>query len=164
MHKINYQEFFNKLKGRIKGKVVILGIGNELRGDDGFGVYLAESLKGKIDAAVFNCGTALENYYNPIVKENPDVIIIFDIAKFRVPYSEIGIFEKEDILELGLSTHNISPKVFIEILEHSIKADIMMIGVRPKSNTFGESLSAEVKETADILKDFFIKILPKKVS
>lgn len=162
MHKINYSEFLEGLKGRVKGRVVILGIGNELRGDDGFGAYLAEELKGKIDAAVFNCGTALENYYNPVVKAKPDAIILLDIVAFEGPYGEIAVFEKDDILKVGLSTHNISPKVFIELLEQSVKADIIMIGVRPRTTAFGADISDEVREAADLLKDFFIRLLPVK--
>jgi hypothetical protein len=45
MHRIAYQEFRGALAGRVKGKVVIAGIGNELRGDDGFGPYLIGLLK-----------------------------------------------------------------------------------------------------------------------
>lgn len=159
MHKISYKEFLEGLKGRVKGRVAILGIGNELRGDDGFGPYLVESIKGKVDAALFNCGTVLENYYNPIVKAKPDVIILLDIVNFEGPYGEIGIFEKDDILKVGFSTHNISPKVFLEMLTNTIAADIIMIGVKPKVTAFGSDISLEVKESADTLKDFFIKLL-----
>lgn len=163
MHKISYEEFLSSLRGRIKGKVVILGIGNELRGDDGFGPYVADSLKGKINAALFNCGTAVENYYNPIVKERADVIILIDIINFQGPIGEIGVFNKDDILKVGFSTHNISPRVFIEFLENSLKVDIIMIGVKPKSTAFGEGLSREVQESADILIDYFVKLIPKEV-
>jgi len=161
MHKISYNEFLGALKGRVKGNVVILGIGNDIRGDDGFGPYLVESLRGKITAALFNCGTALENYYNPIVKARPDVIIILDTAEFNGPYGEIGVFNRDDILKVGFSTHTISPRFFMEFLEKSIKADMMMVGVKPKATDFGEGLSPEVKESADMLRDFFIKLLPK---
>jgi len=164
MHKISYKEFLEGLKDRVKGKVVILGIGNELRGDDGFGPYLVESIKGKIDAALFNCGTVLENYYNPIVKAKPDVIILLDIVNFEGPYGEIGIFEKDDILKVGFSTHNISPKIFLEMLTNTITSDIIMVGVKPKVTVFGSDISPEVKESADMLKDFFIKLFPKKAA
>ena len=162
MHKISYDEFLEALKGRVKGKVVILGIGNELRGDDGFGPYVAEALKGKVEAVVYNCGTVLENYDNPIVKERPDVIILLDIINFNAPFGEMGVFEKDDILKVGFSTHNVSPRVFIELLESSIKADIIMVGVKPKETAFGDELSHEVKESAELLKGFFIKLLSKK--
>jgi len=159
---MRYEGFLEGLKGRVKGKVVILGIGNELRGDDGFGPYVAEALKGRVDAAVYNCGTALENYYNPVVKEKPDVIILLDTISFKGPYGEIGIFEKDDILKVGFSTHNVSPKVFIELLENSIKASTIMVGVKPKDTAFGDELSQEVKEAADLVRDFFIKLLTKR--
>lgn len=165
MHKMSYDEFLDGLKDRVKGKVVLLGIGNELRGDDGFGPYVVESLRGRVDAAVFNCGTVLENYYNPIVKENPDVIILLDIANFNGPFGEIGIFEKDDILKVGFSTHNISPKVFIELLENSIrKAYIIMVGVKPKHTGLGGDLSDEVKESAELLIEFFTRFIPKETA
>jgi hydrogenase 3 maturation protease len=163
MHKISYNEFLDALKGRVRGRVVILGVGNELRGDDGFGPYLAGSLKGRVNAAVFNCGTSLENYYNPIVKERPDVIILLDIVNFGGPYGEIAVFEKDDILKVGFSTHNISPKVFMEFLEGAHRADIIMVGVRPASTAFGDDMSREVRDAADMLKAFFIKLIPAEV-
>ncbi|MEE8360026.1 MAG: hydrogenase 3 maturation endopeptidase HyCI, partial [Candidatus Omnitrophota bacterium] len=137
-------------------------IGNELRGDDGFGPYLIESMRGHVEAKLLNCGTVLENYYNPIVKENPDVIILLDAVAFNGPYGEAAIFRKDDILKVGFSTHNISPKVFMELLESSIDAPILMVGVKPKTTGFGDELSEEVRAAADMLKGFFIKLLPKK--
>jgi len=159
MHKISYTEFLEALKGRVKGKVVLVGIGNELRGDDGFGPYVVEALKGKVSATLINCGIALENYYKPIVKDDPDAIILLDIVAFEGPYGEIGVFEKADIKKVGFSTHNVSPKVFMEMLERSVKADILMVGVKPKQTTFGEELSEDVKEAADMLVGFFEKLL-----
>ena len=162
MHKISYEEFFGALKGRLKGRIAILGIGNEIRGDDGFGPHVADRLKGRVEAAIFNCGTVLENYYNPVVKARPDVIILLDIAGFNGPFGEIAVFEKDDILKVGFSTHNISPKIFMELLEGSLKADIMMIGVKPKSTEFGADMSHEVRDAADTLSDYLIKLIPKK--
>jgi hydrogenase 3 maturation protease len=152
--------FLGALGGRVKGRVVILGIGNEARGDDGFGPFMVESLRGRVKAALFSCGTSLENYYNPIVKAKPDVIIIFDAVEFNGPFGEIGIFGKDDIVKAGFSTHTISPKFFMEFLERSVHADIMMVGVKPRSTEFGEGLSVEVKDAADMLTGFFTKILP----
>jgi hydrogenase 3 maturation protease len=159
MHKINYNEFLDALKGRIRGKVAILGIGNDLKGDDGFGPYVAEALKGKVKGAVFNCGSVPENYYIPLVKENPDVIILLDAVNFEGPYGEIGIFEKEDILKIGFSTHNISPRIFMELLAGSVEADIVMIGVKPKTTAFGEEMNDEVKESAELVTEFFRRLL-----
>jgi len=162
MHKISYHEFLDALKHQVKGKVVMLGIGNQLRGDDGFGPHLIESMRGHVGARLLNCGTALENYYNPIVKENPDVIILLDAVDFDGPYGEVAIFRKDDILKVGFSTHNISPKVFMELLENSISAPILMICVKPRTTGFGDELSEEVREAADMLKRFFVELLPKE--
>jgi hydrogenase 3 maturation protease len=162
MHKISYEEFLSGLKGRVRGNAVILGIGNALRGDDGFGPSVIDGLQGKVDARLFDCGTVPENYYNPVVKAKPDVIILLDTVNFEGPYGEIAVFEKDDILKVGFSTHNISPKIFIELLESSVEADILMIGVKPRSNAFGEDMGTEVKEARDTLVNFFTRLIPKK--
>ncbi len=162
MHKISHHELFHTIKARLKGRIVIACIGNELRGDDGFGPYVAEALKGRIEAHVLNCGTALENYYNPIVKKDPDVIILLDAVDFEGPYGGIAAFDKEDILKLGFSTHNISPRIFMEFLEKSVEADIFMVGARPRTTAFGEGLSAEIKEAAEKLIEFFVGTIPIK--
>ncbi len=160
MHEIDYNGSLNPLKGRVRGRVVIAGIGNELRGDDAFGPYLAEGLKGRISARVLNCGTAFENYYNTIVKEAPDVIILLDTAAFGGPLGGIAVLEKDDILKIGFSTHNISPRVFMELLEGSVKADVLMIGVRPVTTAFGAEMSDEVRAAAETLTDYFMRLLP----
>jgi Ni,Fe-hydrogenase maturation factor len=42
--------------------VVILGISNSARGNDGVGPYLADQLTGRIDAEVINCEKIPESY------------------------------------------------------------------------------------------------------
>ena len=40
------------LKSHLKGKVVILGVGNLMRGDDGVGSLLASGIQGKVPFTV----------------------------------------------------------------------------------------------------------------
>ena len=46
----------------LKGKIVIVGIGNILKGDDGLGPILSERLETVLDIPCINAGSALENY------------------------------------------------------------------------------------------------------
>ncbi|MFH1407201.1 MAG: hydrogenase 3 maturation endopeptidase HyCI [Candidatus Omnitrophota bacterium] len=133
-----------KLKELLKGKVVILGVGNRLRGDDGFGPALIERLKGKLDADLFDCGSAPENFLGKVIKLSPDIIIVADAADFGAGAGEIKIFDIDELKNIGFSTHNLSPKVFAEFLKAQIKAKIYLLACQPKSTSFGEGLSAEV--------------------
>ncbi len=69
----------------------------------------------------------------------------------------IGILNKEDILRIGFSTHDSSPKMFMEFLESQKKdTDIFMIAVQPKKMAFGQGLSKEVKAAIDKLEKAFL--------
>ena len=66
----------------LRGKTVIVGMGNPLRGDDGFGPALIERLRGKVSATCIDAGIAPENYVGRIVKETPDTILLVDVASW----------------------------------------------------------------------------------
>lgn len=134
-----------ELKALLTGKVVLLGIGNILKGDDGIGPELIKRLTGRCSYKLIDCGTTPENYVGPIRKEKPDTLILIDCADFGAAPGEIGIFEKERIKEVGLTTHDASCKLLMQVLSESAPS-IFMIAIQPKSTQFGESLSAEAEE------------------
>jgi len=145
------------LKTLLKGKVVIIGIGNTLRNDDGFGPALISRLKEKIKAICIDAGTTPENYTGKIIRENPDTILVVDALDLDRNPGEFEILEKDDIIKSGFSTHDISPNMFIEYLQDQTHADIYMLGLQPKNVSFGEEMSNSVKnaltEIADLIKE-----------
>lgn len=132
-----------------KGKTVIVGIGNTLRGDDGFGPALVERLKNRIPAVCIDAGTAPENYTGKISKENPDTVIIADAVHLGMEPGRYDILRKDDIVKSGFTTHDISPNIFLEYLEKETKADIYMLAVQPENVTFGGKMSDSVKKALD---------------
>ena len=99
----------SELKDILKGRVAIVGMGNIMKGDDGFGSVLSSRIKGKISANVINTGLTPENYLKEIRVSKPDTILLVDAADFRGIAGEARIFKKSDIPLYGLSTHNMSP-------------------------------------------------------
>ena len=99
----------NHLKLHLVGKVVILGIGNTLRSDDGVGSILASRIKDKVPYLVYDAGPTPENYLGKIIKDKPDNIVIVDAVDFGGKPGEFRIVEGEDIKTVNLfSTHNAS--------------------------------------------------------
>ncbi|MFC1807486.1 hydrogenase 3 maturation endopeptidase HyCI [Candidatus Omnitrophota bacterium] len=141
----------HELKDILKGKVVIVGIGNILRGDDGFGPALIENLKPVIKAICIDVGTAPENYAGKIAKEDPDTILIVDAVDLDLAPGEFDIIRKDEILETGFTTHDMSPKMFIGFLESETRADIFMLGLQPKSINFGDDMSNIIKESLETI-------------
>ncbi|MFH1782967.1 MAG: hydrogenase 3 maturation endopeptidase HyCI [Candidatus Omnitrophota bacterium] len=137
------------LKNILKGKVVILCLGNLDRGDDGVGPVIAAKLSGKTSHEVINAGMTPENFTGPVTKLNPDTIIIIDTVMFDGAPGDYKIFKGDDLREGKISTHDVSPKLLIEYLKSSTKAEIYILGIKPKSNNIGEPLSPEVEKSID---------------
>jgi len=137
------------MKEILKGKVVIVGVGNTLKRDDGFGPALIELLKAKTDAVCIDAGSAPENYVGKIAKIKPDTILIADAAELGLAPGEYKLLGKEDILKSGFTTHDISPHMFMDFLEKETKADIYMLGLQPEDVSFGEGMSDCVKSAMD---------------
>lgn len=148
---------YYRIKEIFKGKVVIVGVGNILRGDDAFGPALIEKLKDNIKEVCIDAGSAPENYLGKIVKENPDTIIIVDVVHLGLKIGEYEILKKNDIIKSGFTTHDLSPVMFIEYLERQTEADIHMIAVQPGSVVFGQEMSKGVKKTLEEIAEFIMK-------
>ncbi|MBA7606785.1 hypothetical protein ES703_13935 [subsurface metagenome] len=147
-------DIFKKI---LRGKVVIVGIGNALRGDDGLGSILVERLKGKVEAVCIDAGNALENYLGSIVKEKPDTLLLIDAAHLdRLP-GEYQIIDPGDLIRSGFSTHDISAGMLIELLSRQIKGNIYLLGVQPEEVDFGEKLSARIESTLCILEKAIVE-------
>jgi len=135
------------LKNILKGKVVLLCLGNIARGDDGVGPHIASAIKGNIPYEVIDAGVVPENYTGVVRKLNPDTILIIDAIQFEGAPGEIRIFKGEDLRTGKISTHDVSPKLLIEYLASSTNAKIYILGIKPTSNKLGDGLSEVVAES-----------------
>ena len=143
----------------LKGKVVIVGIGNTMKGDDGFGPALIKRLDGKVKAVCIDAGSTPENYTGVIAKENPDTILLVDATHLDKMPGQYEILKPEDILKSGFTTHDISPRMFLEYLEIRTKARIFLLGVQPERISFGDVLSDKIKKTLKEVEELIKKSL-----
>lgn len=151
------------LRLHLKDKVVILGIGNTLRSDDGVGSVLASRINQRVPYAVYDTGTNPENYLEKVIKERPDNIVIIDAADFGGRPGEFRTLETEDLKTANLySTHNASLSLTINYLQSNLKANIITLIIQPKSVAFGDRLSQEVGSTLNKLETWFYESGKKK--
>jgi len=156
-HNIIKQELLNVLQG----KILLVGIGNSLKADDGFGPMLIENLRDKVKAQCLDAGMSPENFIGKIIKARPDTVIFLDAVSFDGEPGELKFVKSDEIGEYGFSTHNMSPKLMIENIRAQIKTKIAMIGVQPKSVNFGEDISYEIKEKINLLETIFVELIGK---
>jgi hydrogenase 3 maturation protease len=147
------------LKNYLRGRVIILGIGNRFKADDGFGSIFAERLKKyeNQNLKIIDCEEVPENYINEIMGFKPERIIIFDAVyvQNKLP-GEIIILEEKEIKGGGFSTHAGSLSSLFKLLRISgLNFEVFLIGVIPKNVEISEGLSFEVEEAIDkILSSF----------
>jgi len=150
-------EQLNKLRDSI---TVIVGIGNELKGDDGAGPLVCQQLQGtRISAEVIEAGTVPENYIQTIIKKAPQNLLIIDAIDFGCPPGTIKIFKPDQLDSLVLSTHTLSPRLFVDMICRSIEVDVYFIGIQPAQTQLGQSVTPQVhhaiKQLIDILAGIF---------
>jgi len=143
------------LKEFIKNKkVVFVGIGNTLRGDDGIGCYFVEELSKKIKndkISFINAGLCLENYLSKIVKLNPEIVIFVDAYRGEVEQPYL-LLNKDEIQNLTFSTHNISLVTIIEFLEKDLTdTQFYVLAIKPQSLKIQEGISEETKKLVDTI-------------
>ncbi|MFC1725903.1 hydrogenase maturation peptidase HycI [candidate division KSB1 bacterium] len=147
------------LDEEIAGKIVIIGIGNEIRNDDIAGLKIIEKLQGKLPERIklINCGQVPENYSKEIIEFDPDNIIIFDVVDFKGVPGEIKKIETDSIEGFSFSTHNYDLSLFIKYIHNFIKTEFFIIGIQPKSISLGEELSYEVKKSVEKIVSTILK-------
>jgi hydrogenase 3 maturation protease len=135
-----------QLRDHLRGRVVIVGVGNLLRGDDGFGPHMIQRLQGKVMAALFDCGPAPENYLGPIRKQRPDTVLVLDAADFSAAPGEVGVFPPSQWRGGGFSSHSLSLGLFAHLLRSETGAGVFLVAMQPKEVGLGQPMSQEVTE------------------
>lgn len=143
----------------LKGKVVIVGIGNILRGDDGLGPALVELLKSKVPVPCINAGNALENHLGLIIREQPDTVLLVDAVHLNLDPGDARIVDPSRIEHAGLSTHDVSPGLFLDFLAEEGKCDVFLLGIQPEQIEMGSGISAMVQKTLKILEEELVAVL-----
>ena len=142
-------------------KLIILGIGNELKCDDGVGPFIINRLKEanieKDELLLINAKTVPENFTGKIRKENPTHIILVDACLMDCNPGEIKIVDYKDFANIGISTHSMSLSFFVKYLQQGTDFKIIFVGVEPESMDYSDRPTEIVEKSAleftDLLKE-----------
>ena len=140
-------------------KLIILGVGNELKSDDGVGPFIVKNLMAEnIESdrlLLINAETVPENFTGKIRKENPSHVIIVDACLMGCKPGDIRIVDNDDFTNIGISTHSMSLSYFVKYLERDTDFKIIFVGIEPETMDWGENPTENVEKTAHD----FIKII-----
>ena len=109
---------------------------------------------------LINGGSVPENFTGLIKKCNPSHIILIDASLMNLDAGEINIVNKDNIVDISISTHSMSLSYLIKYLELEKDYNILFIGIEPEIMDLSFELSSKIKNSSDMLiKLLFDKIL-----
>lgn len=119
----------------LKGKTILMGIGNTLRGDDGAGPILVERLERSararsVPVLLMNAGNAPERFLGKALRENPDTLLLVDAVHLSDPPGGFRIMTLSEVADNGSSTHDVSLRTLLAEL-HAVKLGEERSGRRP---------------------------------
>lgn len=138
-------------KDILKGRVVVVGVGNRLRGDDAAGPLLARRLARRCAVACVDAGSALENHLGAIIRRRPDTVLLVDAVHLGRSPGQWEFLDPGRIEEQGLSTHDLSLRLCLEYLGWNIDGAVFLLGLQPRSVRFGGGLSGPVRRSLRVL-------------
>ncbi len=140
------------LKVKTTGKVMIIGVGNELLKDEGVGVHVVRALRenpspGGVELEIIDGGTS--PYIFDLI-EGVDRLIVIDAVKDGGEPATVYRFAPEDVIaghKNLLSLHEVGLLENLRLLEQlgARPKDTVIIGVEPKEIDWGLELSPEVE-------------------
>ncbi len=150
MDKDNDFEFFDN--------VFDINTGNT-RLDEGLDSYFNELNVGVNESLVerlnntflINGGSVPENFTGLIKKCDPSHIILIDASLMNKEAGEINIVNKDNIVDISISTHSMSLSYLIKYLELEKDYDILFIGIEPEIMDLSFELSPKIKDSSDML-------------
>ena len=142
-------------------KLIVLGVGNVLKCDDGVGPHIIKKLKNENienteELLFIDAQPVPENFTGKIRKEKPSHLIIVDACLMGTEPGDMKIVDKDDFANIGISTHSMSLSFFVRFLqEGNDNLKIIFVGIEPESIDYADLPTEKVEKAAND----FIKIL-----
>jgi hydrogenase 3 maturation protease len=136
------------LTGLLHGKRrVILGVGNPLQGDDAIGPKLVDLLQGRIDATLINGGQVPENYMSSIQAAQPEVVLIIVALELGAEPGCLVLLDVDRLRAIENFTRNPGLAFLALMIQDGTGAEVILVGIQPKTTTFASELSKPVLQT-----------------
>lgn len=134
-------------------RILILGVGNRMRGDDAIGCLIADELKKEENSlSVIDCGTTPENFIDKVCALAPTRIIIVDACDFKAKPGHFRIFTETEIEKIDhhlISTHTLPLSLAVALIKKQLVCQIQLLGVQPSNLNFSTDLSPQLKKAKD---------------
>ncbi len=146
------------------GQVVLLGVGNRLRGDDAAGCELVTALEQhwkarhnslasnfQVNIVFIDAGECPEDWFIRITDLEPQVIIVCDAVDLQAEPGTVALLEAEELPEgLCFSTHRLPLRSLLTLWKEN-GSQTAVLALQPEALGFGQGLSSSVRRSIDHL-------------
>jgi len=133
-----FQQFKHK-------QILCAGIGNQLRRDDGVGVYITRNLTHTEFICPLCVEVSIENYIGRINQTYADYLLLIDSMDFNERPGYWNLLPIEKVQGITTNTHNVS----LDKVSELFNKQTYILGIQPGNLNFGEEMTDEVKRSAD---------------
>jgi hydrogenase 3 maturation protease len=127
---------------------LLLGVGNDMRGDDAFGPLLARRLH-VLGMPSLDGGTAPENVTGPIRRAAPEILLIADAVELGESPGTLRLLAPIDLEDGASSTHDPSLRILHRYLAAELTLETRVLAAQPASRGLGDPVSFEVLRSID---------------
>jgi hydrogenase 3 maturation protease len=146
-----------ELNSYFEGKrILLLGVGNRLRGDDAVGPLLIERLQGHVDIPLLDVGDVPENYIGPIEASGAELVLVVDAVEMGADVGDTAIFDIEQVQNMSVSTHTTNLGLLFKVIPPERRPQVIMLGIQPGNMELGQGLSVSVNKTVESLTKMLI--------
>jgi hydrogenase maturation protease HycI len=142
-------------------RVAILGIGNELRGDDAAGIAVIRALAPAAheQLLVVEGGPAPENHTGLLRRFQPNLVVLVDAAEMDEEPGTVRWLSWEAAVGLSASTHTTPPSMLARFLVETLGCAVILVGIQPYNTGFEapmtDAVAAAVSEVAGELRTVY---------
>lgn len=130
-------------------KLMVLGVGNELRGDDAAGVLVARVLK-RFNSERFEaveCGVSIEDCIDYAFEKKPSHLLVVDAFPDG---KRLMLLDPPDLVSrTPVSTHAIPLPLLLEALGKPVETSVKVLGVGVENFELGTTISDECLKIVD---------------
>ncbi len=123
---------------------LLLGVGSDIRGDDGIGAFVAREFEDP-EWEIVDCGPMPENYIIHVDEGIYEDVVLVDAADMNLEPGEIRMVPRKGLGVFTMSTHSIPLSIVMDFLEEKVDR-VFLIGIQPKEMGLKEGLTPELDD------------------
>jgi len=132
-------------------RLSVMGIGQEMFGDDAAGVEVAKRLQplSSDHLQVIEACYVPENFTGAVRRHEPDIVLLVDAAHMGVEPGAVRWLDWRDVTGFSASSHTGPLSSLAQFISVTMDCEVWIIGIEPVDLTMNAPMSSVVKAAVD---------------